>query len=110
MNSFFESIGRPDLRVKKIRVQKRVFGASNKELTKDEYRQLLAVAEKKSERLYFLMQTICSTGIRVSELKYICVECLDDGIALINCKGKQRQILLPTKLCAMLKGYARRKK
>lgn len=110
LNSFFESIGRPDLRVKKIRVQKRAFGASNKELTKDEYRRLLAVAEKKSERLYFLMQTICSTGIRVSELKYICVECLDDGIALINCKGKQRQILLPTKLCAMLKGYARRRK
>lgn len=110
LNGFFDSIGRPDLRVKKIRIQKRAFGASNRELTKDEYRRLLAAAEKKSERLYFLMQTICSTGIRVSELRYVSVECLDDGIVLINCKGKQRQILLPKKLCTMLKGYARRRK
>lgn len=110
LNGFFESIGRPDLRVKKIRVQKRAFGESSRELTKDEYRRLLAASEKKSERLYFLMQTICSTGIRVSELKYVCVECLDDGVAIINCKGKQRRILLPKKLCTMLKGYARRRK
>lgn len=61
--------------------------------------------DKKNERLYYLMQTIASTGLRVSEIKYVTCEAVSQGQAVINCKGKIRQIFLPKKLCQMLMGY-----
>ena len=66
-----------------------------------------AAKNKKNERLYYLMQTICSTGIRVSELRYITTSAVKSGQAVINCKGKMRIVILPKELCKMLKRYIR---
>ena len=94
-----------------LKIQKQIFASDDKELTKGEYERLLQVARhKKSERLYLLMQTICSTGIRVSELCHITVEAVDRGIAEIHCKGKQRRVFLPTRLCRGLKRYTKARK
>lgn len=94
--------------VSHLKIQKQIFASSEKELTKAEYERLLKAAkQKKNERLYLLMQTICSTGIRVSELRHITVEAINRGIADINCKGKRRQVFLPKQLCAMLRQYAK---
>ena len=88
-----------------------IFASTEKELTKAEYERLLTAAKsKKNERLYLLMQTICSTGIRVSELKFITVEAVERGIAEINCKGKRRQVFLPTELRKMLSRYLKEQK
>lgn len=87
-------------------MQKRIFIPKEKELTKSEYERLLAVDKsRKNKRLYMLMQTICSTGIRVSELEFITVEAVKIGRAEINCKGKIRIVILPYQLCRMLKTY-----
>ena len=69
-----------------------------------------AARQKKNERLYLLMQTICSTGIRVSELRHITIEAIRFGVAEINCKGKRRRVFLPMQLCKMLKQYAKEQK
>jgi len=85
--------------------------AAIRKLTKAEYERLLTAAKSKhNERLYLLMQTICSTGIRVSELRFITVEAVDRGIAEINCKGKRRQVFLPKELRKMLSQYLRSQK
>lgn len=111
LNSFFEFMEWYDLRVKNLKIQKQIFESSEKELTKSEYSRLLQVAkQKKNERLYLLMQTICSTGIRVSELRHITVEAINRGMAEIKCKGKYRQVFLPKQLCQILKKYAKEKK
>ena len=100
-----------DLRVKKLKIQKQIFASTDKELSKAEYDRLLQAAkQKKNERLYLLMQTICSTGIRVSEVRYITVEAVARGIAEINCKGKRRQLFLPKQLCQVLKQYIKEQK
>ena len=106
LNCFFQFCGRSDLRVKNLKIQRQIFINEEKELTKHEYERLLSAAKRmENDRLNMLMQTICSTGIRVSELKYITVEAIVNGFAEINCKGKYRQIFLPRTLCAMLKRY-----
>ena len=111
LNSFFSFRGWNELKVKTIKVQKRIFASEEKELTKEEYSRLLSAAEMcQNQRLYLLMQCICSTGIRVSELKYITVESLLYGRAEINNKGKIRVILLPSKLCKVLRQYAKKNK
>lgn len=111
LNCFFGFTERYDLRVKSLKIQKQIFARADKELTKEEYDRLLRVAkQKKNERLYFLMQTICSTGIRVSEVRHITVEAIRCGVAEINCKGKRRRVFLPTQLCGMLKRYAKEQK
>ena len=95
-----------DLKVKTLKIQRRIFADESKELSKAEYERLLSAAQnKKNERLYYLMQTIASTGLRVSEMKYVTCEAVRQGQAVINCKGKIRQIFLPKKLCQMLKRY-----
>jgi site-specific recombinase XerD len=100
-----------DLRVKNLKIQKQIFASTDKELTKAEYDRLLQAAkQKKNERLYLLMQTICSTGIRVSEVQYITVEAIARGVAEINCKGKRRQVFLPKQLCQILKQYIKEQK
>ncbi len=110
LNGFFSFVGWNDLRVKTIKVQKHIFSSAEKELTKSEYERLLEAAQSTSRRLYLLMQCICSTGIRVSELRYITVESLTFGRAEINNKGKIRVVLLPSKLCKMLRQYAKKNK
>ncbi len=111
LNCFFEYNGWHELKVKMLRIQKQVFAERSKELTKAEYERLLVAArEKKNERLYYLMQTICSSGIRVSELAAITVDALKSCRANINCKGKMRVVILPKDLCKMLLGYARGQK
>ena len=108
LNSFFEFNEWHGLKVKMLKLQKQIFADTGKELTKDEYERLLMTAkEQNNERLYLLMQTICSTGIRVSELKFITVEAVKQEQAVIKCKGKMRQILLPKKLCKMLIKYTK---
>ena len=111
LNSFFNFMEWYDLRVKNLKIQKQIFASTDKELTKAEYERLLQAAkQKKNERLYLLMQTICSTGIRVSEVRYVTVEAVTRGIAEINCKGKRRQVFLPKQLCQILKQYIKEQK
>ena len=108
LNSFFVFNEWYECKVKALKIQKQIFASKDKELTKAEYEKLLIAAqEKKNQRLYYLMQTICSTGIRVSELRFITVEAVRNGQAVINCKGKMRIVILPKQLCKMLKGYVK---
>ena len=110
LNSFFVFCERHELRVKFIKTQKQLFSRDDRELTKAEYLRLLNVAKRKSRRLYLLMQTVCATGIRVSELKFITVEAVNIERAEIDCKGKRRIVFIPKKLCKMLKEYAKSEK
>lgn len=111
LNSFFAFLGRHDLKIKILKIQTRIFANQNKELTKAEYERLLKAAKNKNdERLYMLMQTICSAGLRVSEIKYVTTEAVKSGLATIDCKGKIRQVLLPKALCKMLKAYIKERK
>ncbi len=111
LNSFFTYMERYDLRVKNLKIQKQIFAVEDKVLTKAEYERLLSAARnKKNERLYLLMQTICSTGTRVSEVRFITVEAVNRGIAEINCKGKHRRVFLPKQLCQILRRYIKEQK
>ena len=109
VNAFLRFLGREDCRVRALRLQRRVFRDRSRELTREEYDRLLAAAGGKP-RLALLMETICSTGIRVSEVKYITVEAARDGQARISLKGKIRVILLPGKLRRKLLKYAGQQK
>ena len=110
LNGYFDYIERYDLRVKNLKVQRQIFCKSEKELTKAEYERLLKAAKsKKNERLYLIMQTICATGIRVSELKYIDVNAVNFGQAQVKLKGKIRMVILPRELCVLLKKYIKEK-
>lgn len=111
IDRFLSFMGWEDCRVKHLRLQRRLFRESNKELTKQEYERLIATAEELGkERLSLLMETICATGIRVSEVRYITVEAAQAGKAEISLKGKIRTILIPGKLCRKLLKYARKNK
>jgi len=106
LNSFFAYNEWYDLKVKSVKIQKQIFSNKDKELTKAEYERLLNAAKSKNnERLYYLMQTICSCGLRVSELKFITTNAVKCGQATINCKGKMRIVILPKQLCKMLSNY-----
>ncbi len=106
VNAFFVFMGWYDLKVKTLKIQRRIFSDKSKELSKPEYERLLAAAKnRKNKRLYYLMQTVASTGLRVSEIQYVTCEAVRQGQAVINCKGKIRQIFLPKKLCKMLLSY-----
>lgn len=110
LNRFFAWLGRPELRVKTVRYQRELFCA-DKELTRAEYQRLLKTAERqKKERLRLVIETICTTGIRVSELRYITVEALTSGTARVTCKGKHRMVFLPKGLCRELKQYCAKRK
>ena len=111
LNSFFTFNEWYNLRVKNLKIQKQLFANKDNELTKEEYERLLTAAKSKgNEQLYFLMQTICATGIRVSELRYVTVESLKAQKAQINLKGKMRVVLLPKELCKMLLKYSKEQK
>lgn len=109
-NGFFSFFGRYDLRLKLLKIQKEIFMREEKELTRAEYGRLVRTAERKGkERLSLLIQTICATGIRVSELEFITVEAVKRGRAEVNCKGKRRVIFLPARLQKKLKAYVAKK-
>lgn len=111
LNRFFVFAQWFNCKVKSIKIQKQVFAKQERELTKAEYDRLLAAAlHKDNKRLYLLMQTICSTGIRVSELKFITVEAVKAQKAIINLKGKTRSVFLPNMLCKMLLRYIKEEK
>ena len=109
VNRFFHFQHWEELRVKTVRVQRRIFRSRERELTKEEYVRLLETAHALGrERLALLMETICATGIRVSEVQYITVEAAQAGRAEIALKGKIRTILLPGKLRRKLLKYAKK--
>ncbi len=111
LNRFFAFLGWYDCQVKTLRIQRRLFREDSRELTRAEYERLVSAAQASGrERLVLLLETICSTGIRVSEVKYITVEALKLGKAEISLKGKIRTILLPNKLCRKLLKYAKKQK
>lgn len=106
INSFLKYINRTDLCIKPLKIQRQIFENRDKELTKKDYEKLIKAANiNGQETLSLIIQTICSTGIRVSELCYITVESLKEGKCLVINKGKSRIVFLPTSLCTMLKKY-----
>lgn len=106
LNVFFSFMGWGQCKVKFLRIQRQMFRTQSKELTREEYERLLGTARSEGkERLALLMETICSTGIRVSELVYITAEAVRQSRAEIELKGKIRVILLPKKLCHKLLNY-----
>lgn len=108
LNSFFVFLERHDCRVKTLKIQKQIFASQERELTRAEYERLLSAAQTlHKQRLYLLMQTVCSTGIRISELHFITVSALYRETAEIRCKGKIRQVFLPKKLCRILLRYVK---
>ena len=111
LSKFFTLTGREDCRVRPLRLQHRSFRSAERELSRAEYRSLVCTARAEGrERLALLMETVCATGIRVGELKYITVEAVRAGVAEIALKGKIRTILLPHRLCRKLQKYAKQQK
>lgn len=111
LNGLFHFLGWDECRAKFLKVQRRLFRDAGRELTRQEYERLLAAARARGqERLALLMEAICATGIRVSEVRYITVEAAQRGRTEISLKGKIRTILLPGKLCRKLLKYARKHK
>ena len=111
LDCFFDFVGWPDCKVKPLKLQRRLFRDDSRELTKAEYERLIETAEGLGkERLALLMESICGTGIRVSEVQYLTVEAVENGKAEIYLKGKIRTILIPQKLCRKLLKYAKKQK
>ena len=111
INSLLSFLGWVDLKVKSIKLQRQIYCPEEKELTKAEYMRLIHTAKKKgSERLNLLIQTICSTGIRVSELSYITVEAVKCGEAVVSLKGKTRSVFIVRELQKKLLRYAAEQK
>ncbi len=107
INSLFSFLGWHDLRVKSLKLQQQVFCTEEKELTKAEYTRLCRAAKRRhNERLDLILQTICGTGIRVSELRYITVEAAKRGEAAVNCKAKTRSVFIVKELKQKLLRYA----
>ena len=107
VNSFLVFLGWSDCKVKNLRCQRQTYCAEEKELTKAEYLRLLE-ASKHQGQLNLVLQTICGTGIRVSELKYFTVEAIRHGEVTVQCKSKTRTILVPGKLRKLLLQYAKK--
>ena len=107
INSLFAFLGWHDLKVKSLKLQQQVFCPEEKELTKAEYARLCRTAERKhNERLNLILQTICGTGIRVSELQYITVEAIKQGEAVVNSKAKTRSVFIVKELKQKLLRFA----
>lgn len=111
LNNLFRFLGWNECHMKFLKIQRRLFRDTARELTRAEYEQLIRTAETQGKhRLALLMEAICATGVRVSEVKYLTVEAARSGCAEISLKGKIRTILLPNKLCRKLLKYARKQK
>lgn len=106
LNSFLHFIGKPDCIVKQLKVQRQIFCSETKALTLKEYQRLVKAAG--NARISLVLQTICGTGIRVSELQAITVEAVREGKAVINCKNKTRVIFLPSSLQKLLSQYIKK--
>ena len=108
VNRFLDFIGKKDCQVKLFKIQRNPFRKKDKELTKEEYNRLILAAKaKSSSRLFLMIQAICSTGIRVSEHRFITREALERGRLTIYNKGKERVVFLPKKLKKCLLQYCR---
>ena len=111
VNGLLRFLGWEECRVKFVKVQKRAFRDAARDLNRNEYQRLLSTAQTLGlKRLELLLETICATGIRVSEVKYITVEAAKNGRTDISLKGKVRTILLPARLCRKLMKYAKKQK
>lgn len=110
INGLFQFCGWDDCRVKFLKVQRRVFRDAARDLTKEDYYRLREAASETNLELSLLMETICATGIRVSEVRYITVEAALMGRTDVSLKGKIRSIILPNKLCRKLVKYAKKRK
>ena len=107
INNLFAFLNWFDLKVKSLKMQQQVFCSEEKELTRAEYKRLCQAAkQKKNQRLNLIIQTICATGIRVSELKYITVEAVKCGEAIVSCKAKTRSVFIVKELKQKLLRYA----
>ena len=109
LNSLLDYCGWSDCKVKNIKMQRQIYSKEEKELTKAEYLRLLEAA-RGDERLGLILRTICSTGIRISELKYFTVEAIGKGEIVVDCKNKTRIILIPGKLRKLLNTYIRKQR
>ena len=111
INSLFTFLGWENLKVKSLKLQRQIYCPEEKELTKEEYMRLINTAKQKgNERLNLLIQTICGTGIRVSELQYITVEAVTCGEAVVSLKGKTRSVFIVRELQKKLLHYAAEQK
>ena len=111
LNSLLEFLGLRACRVKFLKIQRRMFRDDRRDLTRADYNALTAAAKERGKaRLALLMEAICATGIRVSEVRYLTVEAAKAGRAVISLKGKIRTILIPNKLCRKLLKYAKQQK
>ena len=111
LNSFFTFVGCEYLKIKTIKEQRQIFCSEDKELTKEEYNRLLNAAERNgNKRLGLIIQTICGTGIRVSELEFVTVEAVKRGEAVVFCKGKRRSVFIVKALQKKLFQYIREQK
>lgn len=109
VNCLLDFLGRSDCKVKTLKIQQDVFAPEDKELTKAEFDRLVDTAERTGKRkIALIIKTICGTGIRVSELKYITVEAVKSGTATVRCKGKTRKIFIVKELRKQLMKYAKR--
>lgn len=111
LNSFFSYMGCGELRVKQLKIQKKAYCSREKELSKQEYLRMVREAEaQKDRRTALVLQTICGTGMRVSELRFVTVEAVRAGEAVVALKGKLRSILISGKLKTLLEEYIRKQK
>lgn len=111
VNGFLSFCGWSDCRVKPLKIQRELFCREEQELSREEYLRLVrAAVQSGNERLSLVLQTICSTGIRVSELLFITAEAVRSGRAVVRCKGKTRYILLPERLRRALSAYLAKQK
>lgn len=106
VNGYLVYAGLSQLRLRPLRIQRQMFCCRDRELTKAEYLRLVQTARRRGDtRLALVLQTICSTGIRVSELQFITVQAVERGYAQVNNKGKRRTVFLPRQLCQALRRY-----
>ena len=110
VNGFFRFMHWEELTVRLLRRQKQLFRDNERELTRKEYMRLVQTAARQGKnRLSLIMQSICATGIRISELRFLTVEALNTGRAMVDCKGKNRVVLIPNELKRMLMRYVKEK-
>lgn len=106
INAYLDYCGMTDMKVRLLRVQRQPFLEESKELSREEYKRLLnAARHRKDQRLYMLLLTLGSTGIRISELMFVTVEAVKNGRAQISLKGKNRTVILQKELCGKLRAY-----
>lgn len=110
LNSFFKWLNHPEFLVKQLKIQQQAFCLEEKELSRQEYIRLVKAARRSGDiRLEMILQTICCTGIRVSELSFVTVKAVRMGYAEVCCKGKNRRIMIPGELRKKLLFYIQKK-